>query len=339
MAKKKPKPDSPPKAAPRGKKPPKPIRPTKTLLHSFKAKTAKKKLPSKQKHKEIISLPAPEAKIKPDRFIRMVERYLLPYGDPRYSLLFSEDSLPSPPTAREESGLYYLIRDDSDRYKRWMGCLMLGASIETAACRFGLQGATVKLWLRRGCEDMRDGHDTYYARLVFDIRNSIAYAASGAEFEIKRGTPLTYLRRGAAARLFGTDWRESGKAPILPALDPSDENYNPAAVHEAFTRDAVERLEPTPPISLPYSGGDGESLDSSLEGDGEGTFPSSDTFLAALQELETIGLGSFDPSVIEAAKQQVSESDEIPDDPEDSALDPSDTQEDQPPHSANGKPH
>ena len=161
--------------------------------------------------------------------------------------------LPTPPTLR--SALRTLVRERQGTYAAFLGRIMSGWSVTSAATAIGVSRYQMRDWLSQGLDDTQRDCDTYYARLVSDVHAATACAVGEAEARVAARDPLAYLQAGPGRTFYAREQHWQRPDPSAPPAE-SD-------------------LEPLP-------------LAPALEG--EATGPSDDRFSQALDELRRRGL-------------------------------------------------
>lgn len=132
------------------------------------------------------------------------------------------------PTAR--SLLAKLVRERQGVYAAFLGRLMCGATVSSAAEACGIRRESTRDWLARGLADQRAGADTYYSRFASDVHAAIGFCVVECEVQVASRSPLEYLRTGPGRAFYAREqfWQSLPADTLL-----TDSDVNPLAEIDA----------------------------------------------------------------------------------------------------------
>jgi hypothetical protein len=129
------------------------------------------------------------------------------------------------PTAR--SLLAKLVRERQGVYAAFLGRLMSGWSVSSAAVACSIRRESVRDWLSQGLSDQQADIDTFYSRFASDVHAAVAYCVGDCEAQLASRNPLAYLQTGPGRAFYA---REQYWQPQQPGGPLPDDDLNPLSV-------------------------------------------------------------------------------------------------------------
>lgn len=160
-------------------------------------------------------------------------------------------------------------------YTDFIMLIRSGAYIHVAAEAIGISETTFRNWINQGGKDMQAEKDTFYSRLVYDVRRAIAQCRADKERKIAETDPKTWLTKGPG-KIFGDQWGK--KEQVQLEEQPQD------AIDSQITQKAIEVEE--------------EQKTSKIEMDVK-------MQLEAIEALEAAGQGSYSIEFKNSLRKQI----------------------------------
>jgi hypothetical protein len=179
-------------------------------------------MPAKKNTKTLNDLILSQGKPQDDSLIEPPKKSF-PGG--RETLLNTEDrkELPEEPTGPgRKCTLIEMVKYSPDLYAQLIMYIQQGAFYHVAAEAIGISTDSLRIWLKRGRADLLSLKDTWYSRLLLDIRRAVAIARVGAEVSIAETDSRRWLNMGPG-RMFGDQWLDSQKEGDGQNPDQEDE--------------------------------------------------------------------------------------------------------------------
>lgn len=174
-----------------------------------------------------------------------------------------------------------LIRHSPDIYAQFIAFIQAGAYFHVAAEAVGISTSTLKNWVARGRNDLHCGLDTWYSRLLGDVRRAVALSRVGREIAIAADSPAKWLSNGPG-RIFGEHWVENRTSEQIEEPDSLESTVSPLEIEDKREQKKEDEIEGT--IVL--------NLDAAKE-------------LETIEALEEAGLAQYSEEHKEALRRQI----------------------------------
>jgi hypothetical protein len=192
---------------------------------------------------------------------------------------------PEPTGPGRKCTLIRMVTESPELYAQLITYIQAGAYYHVAAEAVGVSTDALRGWLKKGRGDLLSLNDTWYSRLLLDIRRAVALARVSAEISIAETNSTRWLNQGPG-RMFGDHWLDSEKKNQREDGDSDD------------TVDAIGEVISSTQALEDHSQPVDESNTVVLRVD-----PSEE--LARIEALESAGLASYSEAHKEALRRQI----------------------------------